>query len=525
MLWVSATTAHTLSAEDDRDAPEALTTFYRAYPTAAEIRPDFQQYTEPFQLTGPDGQYHIEFYSRDTAGNTEAVQTVIEHLDSTAPQTDWTPGTPVYLDDLDRTWITSDTALTLIATDPAAPDGTPGAGLDTIFFRVYQPGASMDFMPYLTPFIVAGADGEYTLDFFGSDRVGNVSEVQSTSIFLDNTPPEANAGGPYRSTEGAELTFDATASRDTGVGIASFAWDLDGDGNFTDATGPTVTRRYDDDVLFEVAVRVTDHLGHTAVGRADAVVENVPPSVQITGFNPTQPWPFQPVTLEALFTDPGWPDTHTASVNWGDGITTTAEISETNEPPQAQGTVTATHNYLTPGTYTIAITVTDDDGGTGTASTEIVVELSPQMPGMFIPGNESLFHAWTGGFPDTLGNLRWQWRNGVGITDYWWIYEGQGWLFFFQKTPADWPQFQPNLPANPYLNRLAIAVPRETFQRWFWCGVAEQDTGFTNQGCHPLWGPPPVSEGELHPWVQQRIEESRQHVLNILANTFGEITH
>ena len=525
ILWVSPATTHTLTAQDDTDPPEALTTFYRAYAVAGELQPAFQQYTAPFQLTGTDGRYRIEFYSRDTAGNTEAVRRVTEHLDSTPPQTSWTVGTPVYPDELDRTWITSDTALTLRGTDPAAPDGTPGAGVETIFFRVYQPGAVTDFMPYNAPFVVAGADGEYTLDFFASDRVGNVSNTQSASIFLDNTPPEADAGGPYRSPEGAEITFDATASRDAGVGIADFAWDLDGDGNFTDASGPTVTRRYPDDLLFEVAVQVTDHLGHSAIDRADAVVENVPPSVQIASVRPEQPWPFQTVTLEALFVDPGWLDTHTATVDWGDGITTTAEISETNGPPQARGIAHATHRFATPGIYPVTITVTDDDGGSGSASTEIVVELSPQMPGVFVPGNESLFHAWTGGFPDTLGNLRRQWRNGVGITDYWWIYEGQGWLFFFQKTPADWPQFHPNLPADPYLNRLAVAVPRETFQKWFWCGVAWQNPGFTHQGCHPLWGPPPEGAGELHPWVQQRIEESRQHVLNILANTFSEIIH
>jgi hypothetical protein len=521
-LWVSATTVHRLAAEDNVDPPEDILTFFRFYRAAAEIAPDFRPYTAPFSLTGPDGRYRIEYFSRDTAGNDEPIRLTVEHLDTRAPQITWSPGMPLYLDDLGQPWITSDTPHTLVAEDPAASDGTPGSGINTILYRVYPIGEPSDFSIYQEPFTVSGADGEYSLDFFGSDNVGNVSQIQQERLFLDNTAPSADAGGPYRGTEGITMTFDATASRDAGVGIASFAWDLNGDGVFDDAFGPLATRTFSDNTLLEVAVRVTDHLGHAATDRAEVTIENEPPAVQIAGHTPEQPWPGQTVTLEAIFVDPGWLDTHTATIEWGDGTTSIGTVTETNAPPQAQGTVHGQHQYTALGMYTVTVVVTDDDGGSGTASTEIVVELSPQMPGVFVPLDETVFHTWTGGFPNTLGDLRWMWRSGTGIARYWWIYEAQGWLYFFQVTPADWPQFRPQLAPHPFLNRLAIAVPREEFQRWFWCGVAERDTGFVNQGCHPVYGPPPVSEGALHPWVQQRIEESRQHVLNIVFNTFNQ---
>lgn len=70
-------------------------------------------------------------------------------------------------------------------------------------------------------------------------------------------------------------------------------------------------------------------------------------------------------------------------------------------------------------------------------------------------------------------------------------------------------------------NFLAIAVPKIEFKRWFWCGVPlyDQNGHFTGYGCHPEFGPdnPTV----LAPWVQQRITESRAHILNVLKKAFG----
>lgn len=60
------------------------------------------------------------------------------------------------------------------------------------------------------------------------------------------------------------------------------------------------------------------------------------------------------VDLDASLVDPGSADTHTTVVDWGDGTLSAA----------LQGS----HTYSSAGTYTIDVTVTDDDGGVGTDS-------------------------------------------------------------------------------------------------------------------------------------------------------------
>jgi hypothetical protein len=49
-------------------------------------------------------------------------------------------------------------------------------------------------------------------------------------------PLKAEAGGPYTVTEGAKVALDASKSSPAG-NITSYAWDLDADGEYNDATG------------------------------------------------------------------------------------------------------------------------------------------------------------------------------------------------------------------------------------------------------------------------------------------------
>ncbi len=96
----------------------------------------------------------------------------------------------------------------------------------------------------------------------------------------------------------------------------AIAWDLDGDGAFDDATGPTAPFTPGVAGSYGVAVRVTDPAGASAVATATVVAQNVPPAVDAGG----------DVTVgtdgafvrAGSFTDPGF-DTFTATVDFGDG--------------------------------------------------------------------------------------------------------------------------------------------------------------------------------------------------------------
>lgn len=72
------------------------------------------------------------------------------------------------------------------------------------------------------------------------------------------------------------VTLDAGAT--TGSGALAYAWDLDGDGAFDDATGPTATSTYPVGT-WPVSVRVTDARGAGSTSTTTVVATNTAPSV------------------------------------------------------------------------------------------------------------------------------------------------------------------------------------------------------------------------------------------------------
>jgi hypothetical protein len=63
------------------------------------------------------------------------------------------------------------------------------------------------------------------------------------------------------------------------------------------------------------------------------------------------------VVLTSLFTDANDSDTHTATIDWGDGTTTNGTVTESS------GTVSGVHSYALGGIYTITLTVSDGTAG------------------------------------------------------------------------------------------------------------------------------------------------------------------
>ena len=71
-----------------------------------------------------------------------------------------------------------------------------------------------------------------------------------------------------------------------------------------------------------------------------------------------------------LFVDSDLADTHTATVNWGDGGAT--ENATVNEVPGV-GTLGGTHVYADQGTYTVTVTVMDNNGGSDSHTFQAIV--------------------------------------------------------------------------------------------------------------------------------------------------------
>jgi predicted extracellular nuclease len=92
-----------------------------------------------------------------------------------------------------------------------------------------------------------------------------------------NAAPVADAGGPYMVKPGAFMVLDASGSVDADGDELTYAWDLDGDGAFDDATGPTTTVHVTRPPgRFPVAVQVSDG---TETSTDETVVDVVPPGL------------------------------------------------------------------------------------------------------------------------------------------------------------------------------------------------------------------------------------------------------
>ncbi|HYF61494.1 MAG TPA: PKD domain-containing protein, partial [Herpetosiphonaceae bacterium] len=180
----------------------------------------------------------------------------------------------------------------------------------------------------------------------------------ATATFTVNLPPTAVAGGPYNVNEGSTVVLSGASSSDPGNDTLSYAWDLDNNGSYETAGITATFGNTADDGVFTVGLRVTDTEGATATATATVNVLNVAPSVNAGPDQTTTP--NKTVTFAGSFTDPGILDTHTIAWDFGDGQGTT-------------GTLSPTHAFSLPGTYTVTLTITDDDNGVGVDTMKVVV--------------------------------------------------------------------------------------------------------------------------------------------------------
>ncbi len=196
------------------------------------------------------------------------------------------------------------------------------------------------------------------------------------AIFTPNRPPVSEAGGPYTVNEGSPVTVDASSSSDPDRDALTYAWDLDNDGTYeTSGVAATITPP-DGNATITVGLQVSDGNGGISTDTATVTVINVDPTVgPITA--PIDPLSVgTEVAASATFTDPGTVDTHTALWNWGDGTTTQGTVTDKS--------VAGSHIYTTAGIYTVTLTVTDDDGGAGSATYMYIVIYDPT--GGFVTG-------------------------------------------------------------------------------------------------------------------------------------------
>ena len=146
-----------------------------------------------------------------------------------------------------------------------------------------------------------------------------------------------------------------------------------GDGSGTQPLALNANKTFSLDHLYapgsyDLTVEVTDDAGATGSLVIHVVVSNVAPSVNLLS---TMDLAFTK-TLDSpgTFTDPGSTgETYSATVNYGDGTGTQAlALGPYYASPLVGGSFTLHHTYVAVGTYTVAVTVSDSNGGSTTAN-------------------------------------------------------------------------------------------------------------------------------------------------------------
>ncbi len=196
--------------------------------------------------------------------------------------------------------------------------------------------------------------------------------TEAVTIELGNTAPMAVAGGPYAADEDGSVQLSADGSTDPGDASLTYLWDLDGDGLFGE-TGSGATRGVEQGVSpsfvplgldgptsTTVQLQVLDSVG--AVGTASAVinVSNAVPRAAVGG--PYAAAQGAVLNLDATASSDIPADS--LSYAWdfdGDGLF-----------DDATG-LTPSFDTSTIGATTVALRVTDDDGQSADATTEVTV--------------------------------------------------------------------------------------------------------------------------------------------------------
>jgi glucose/arabinose dehydrogenase len=131
--------------------------------------------------------------------------------------------------------------------------------------------------------LVNGPRGDLFYANLGASAGGSADgSIQRIFFPHENSPPVAHAtANPSNGAAPLEVALDASGSSDPDGDALTYAWDLDGDGQFDDATGASVSQTYPEPGTYHPAVRVSDPDGASDTDSVTVEAGNTAPSAQI----------------------------------------------------------------------------------------------------------------------------------------------------------------------------------------------------------------------------------------------------
>jgi len=215
--------------------------------------------------------------------------------------------------------------------------------------------------------LLASTPEDWSGDGWGLDNDGD--------LLHDGQDPDC--GGTVNLPPVADFTFsaercsarvqftDASSDPDAGDAVAKWSWDFGNDGS-VDAAGASPVHDFPGAGTYPVKLTVEDGSGATASKVADvAILANAPPAaafdVQVGG------------------------DTASFADQSTDGDGTIASRQWTFGDGASDATASPNHAYASPGTYEVVLVVTDDCGGSASATRSVTI--APVSTSGFIRGD------------------------------------------------------------------------------------------------------------------------------------------
>lgn len=293
---------------------------------------------------GDSGTYTVLLKVTDDDGNIDTTSQTISIGDNESPMASfiYTPASPhvneeVLFDASDS----NDPDGSIVSYDWDLGDGTTDSGVTV----THQYSSS----------------GTYTVYLRVTDNSGNTARTsQDVTVDTGQAPTASFFFNPTTPTVGESVYFNASGSTDPDSTNLTYQWYF-GDGESD--SGVEAYHTYSNTGTYDVVLVVTDESGNQdSTTERVTVADNSTPTASFT-ISPSTPTVTDDITFNAsASTDP---DGDIVSYEWDFGDTTTY----TSTDPIAN------HQYSTADTYTVWLTVRDNDGNTARTSKTVTVSI------------------------------------------------------------------------------------------------------------------------------------------------------
>lgn len=236
--------------------------------------------------------------------------------------------------------------------------------------------------------LAVNESAEVSFDYQIEDAFGETDSASVTITVngVNDAPTVSNDGdvtideGQTATSSGLWSDVDASDVVTLSASTGDVSRNADGtwDWSFNSADGPDESQT--------VVITADDGQGGVTTTSFELTVNNVAPtvdSVSSTNSDVDNASEDGSVSVSGSLSDPGL-DTHTVTVNWGDGTSENVSVDQTAD------SFAGVHDYSSGGIFTVTVTVTDSDGAvSATETTSAVVEGAGLVDGtLFVIGTD-----------------------------------------------------------------------------------------------------------------------------------------